>query len=78
MFMKIRAKPVDTETVEIGRGVRQGYCMASILFNLYGKYLIEEALAKVGDFKIRGKIILKTRFADGTAIIAKTHVSYKT
>jgi len=47
------------------------FCMSSTLFNLYGEYLIKEALAEVGDFKIGGKII-KVRFADDTAIIAKT------
>jgi hypothetical protein len=33
---------------------------------------MKEALAEVGDFKIGGFIIIKTRFADDTAIIAKT------
>ena len=31
-----------------------------------------EALAEVGDFRIGGRIIYKVRFADDTAIIAKT------
>ena len=62
----------ETVSVQIGRGVRQGYCMSPILFNLYGEYLIKEALAEVGDFKIGGRIIKKVRFVDETAIIAKT------
>ena len=33
---------------------------------------MKEALAEVGDFKIGGRIINKTRFADDTALIAKT------
>ena len=33
---------------------------------------MKEALAEVGDFKIGGRIINKVRFADVTAIIAKT------
>ena len=33
---------------------------------------MEEALDEVGDFKIGGRIINKGRFADDTAIIAKT------
>ena len=37
-----------------------------------GKYLMKEALDEVGNFKIGGRIINKMRFADGTAIIAKT------
>ena len=37
--------------------------------NLYGEYLMKEALAEVGDIKIRGRVINKDRFADDTAII---------
>ena len=33
---------------------------------------MKEALAKVGDFKIRGRIINKVRFQDDMTIIAKT------
>ena len=33
---------------------------------------MKEALAEVGDFKIGGRIFNKVRFADDTAIIAKT------
>ena len=46
--------------------------MPPILFNLYGEYLMKKALPEVGDFKIGGRIINKVRFADDTAIIAKT------
>ena len=33
---------------------------------------MKEALAEVGDFKIRGSIIRKVRFSDDMAIVAKT------
>ena len=33
---------------------------------------MKESLTEVGDFKIGGRIINKVRFADDTAIIAKT------
>ena len=33
---------------------------------------MNEALAEVGDFKFGGRIINKVRFADDTAIVAKT------
>ena len=33
---------------------------------------MREALSEAGDFNIRGRIINKVRFADDTAIIAKT------
>jgi len=61
----------ETDRVETGRGVRQGCCMSPVLINLYGEYLMKEALAKVGDFKIGGRIINMVRFVDDTAIIAK-------
>ena len=35
-------------------------------------YLMKEALAQVGNFKIGGRIINKARFVDAMAIIAKT------
>jgi Reverse transcriptase (RNA-dependent DNA polymerase). len=47
--------------------------MSPILFIIYGEYLIKEALAELGYFKIGGRIINKVRFADDTAIIAKTY-----
>ena len=70
--VKERLNQGETDSVKIGRGVRQGRCMSPILFNLYGEYLMKEALAEVGDFKIGGRIFNKIRFADDTAIIAKT------
>ena len=42
------------------------------VFNLYGEYLMKEALTEVGDFSFRGRII-KVRFAEDIAIIAKSH-----
>ena len=52
--------------------------MSPILFIIYGEYLIKEALAELGYFKIGGRIINKVRFADDTAIIAKTQNSRTT
>ena len=67
--VKLRLNQEETDSVDIGRGVRQGCCMSPVLFNLYGEYLMKEA--KVGDFKIGGRII-NVRFVDDTAIITKS------
>ena len=45
--------------------------MSLILFNLFGEYLMKEALAEVGDFKIRGRVINNVIFVNAMAIIAK-------
>ena len=62
--VKLRLNQGETDSVQIGRGVRQGCCMLTILFNLYGEYLTKEALTKVGDFKIGGRIINKVQFSE--------------
>ena len=67
--VKLHLNQGETDSVQIGRGVRQGCCMSAILFSLYREYLMKDALTEVGDFKIGGRIINKVRFVDD---IAKT------
>ena len=45
--VKLRHNQGEIDSVKIGRGVRQGCCISPILFNLYGEYLIKEALTEV-------------------------------
>ena len=70
--LKLWVNQEETDSVKIGRGIRQGYCISPTLFNLYGEYLMKEALAEFGDLKIGGRNINKVRFGDHTAIIVKT------
>jgi len=57
--------------VKTGRGVRQGCCLSSILFNVYSEFLTKEALEGFGDLKIGGKIIHAVKYADDLVLLAK-------
>jgi hypothetical protein len=48
----------ETRSMKIGRGVRQGCCLSLIRFDLYGEYLINEALEWFGELKIRRQVVL--------------------
>jgi hypothetical protein len=61
----------ETRSVKIGRGVRQRCCLSPILFNLYCKYLTEEAVEGLGDFKIGGQFIHTVKYADDLVLLAK-------
>ena len=65
--VKVRLNRWETRSVKIGRGVRQGCCLSTILFNLYSECLTKESLEGFGDFKIGGQIInwrLQNRWAN--------------
>ena len=57
--------------MQIGRGVRQGFCLSPILFNLYSECLTKEALDGLGDFNIGGQIIQTVKYADDLVLMAK-------
>jgi hypothetical protein len=59
-----------TKSVKIGRGVRQGRCLSSLLFNLYSEYVTQEAPEGLGDFRVGGKIISTVRYADDLVLLA--------
>ena len=55
--VKVRLDGGETRSVQIGRGVRQGWCLSPSVFILYSEYLAKEALDGLGDFNIGGQII---------------------
>jgi hypothetical protein len=69
--VKIQMDQGETRSVKVGRGVRQGCCLSSILFNLYSEYLTKEALEGFGDFKIGGQVIHTVKYADDLVLLAK-------
>jgi hypothetical protein len=68
--VKVRLDQGVTKSVKIGRGVRQGYCLSPLLFNVYSEYVTQEALEGLGDFKV-GQIIHTVRYADDLVLLAK-------
>ena len=69
--VKLRLDRGETRSVRIGRGVRQGCCLSTILFNLYSECLTKEVLDGLGDFSIGGNIIQTVKYADDLVLIAK-------
>jgi hypothetical protein len=69
--VKVILDQEGTRSVKIGRGVRQGCCLSSILFNLYSEYLTKEALQGLLGFKIGGKVIRIMKYADDLVLLAK-------
>jgi hypothetical protein len=61
----------ETRSVKIGRGVRQGCCLSSVLFNLYSECLTKEALERFWVFKIGGQIIHTMKYASDLVLLAK-------
>jgi len=45
--------------------------LSSIVFNLYNKYLISEALEGFEDFKIGGQVIRTVKYADDLVLLAQ-------
>ena len=59
-----------TDNIIISKGVRQGCILSPILFNLYSKMLMKEALDVDDGIKINGEMITTIRYVDNTAVIA--------
>ena len=70
---------MNLSKLQIGKGVHQGYIMSSCLFNLYAKYIMENAgldEAQAG-IKIAGRNINNLRYADNTTLMAESEEELK-
>ena len=76
--VKVLLNRGETGSVKIGKGVRKGCCLSSILFNVYSVCLTKEALEGCGGFKIGGQIIHTVKYADDLVLLAKEKRCYKT
>ena len=72
----VRTEFGEMDTIEIGKGVRQGCILSPILFNIYEIYaenIMREALNNWGGgVKIGGHIISNMRYADDTTLLSST------
>jgi hypothetical protein len=57
--------------VKIGRGMKQGFCLSLIVFNLYSKCLTKETLEGFGDFRMGRQVIHTMEYADVCMLLAK-------
>jgi len=69
--VKLKLDQRLTRSAKTGRGVREGYCLLLILFNLYTVYLTKEAPEGVADFKIGRQVIYTVKHADDLVLLAK-------
>ena len=52
------------------RSVRQGCVISPVLFNLYSKFMIKEAMDNVEGIKLNGINITDLRYADDAVLVA--------
>ena len=58
----------------IGRGVRQGELLSTILYNIYAEFMITEALENNSDgITIGGELVAAVRYADDQAMMSHTN-----
>ena len=70
---------MEQETIQIGKGVRQGCILSSCLFNLYAEYIMQNAgldEAQAG-MKIAGRNINNLRYTDHTTLMAESEEELK-
>ena len=69
----IRTEFGETDTINIGKGVRQGCIVSPYLFNIYAENLMREALEDWdGGISIGDRRITNLRYADDTPLIVET------
>ena len=69
----IRTEFGETDTINIGKEVRQGCILSPLLFKIYAENIMREALEYWdGGISIGDRRITNLRYADDTTLIAET------
>ena len=69
--VKLRLNRGKTISVKTRKGIRRGFSLSSILFNLFSECFTKEALEEFGNFKMGGQIIHTVKYADDLVLLAK-------
>ena len=75
----VKTRHRTTDWFQIGKGVHQGCILSPCLFNLYAKYIMQNARlneAQTG-IKIAGRNINSLRYADDTTLMAESEEELK-
>ena len=76
---RVRIRHATTDWFQVGKKVYQGHILSPFLFNLYAKYIMQNAgqdEAQAG-IKIAGENINNLRYEDDTTLIAKSKEELK-
>ena len=69
----IRTEYGETSNIPIGKGVRQGFILSTLLFNIYAERIMRYVLEKWDKgISIGGRKITNIRYADDTTLVAAT------
>ena len=67
----VRTEYGETDTIPIGKGVRQGCILSPLLFNIYAEKIMRDALELwEGGVRIGGQTFSNLRYADDTTYFA--------
>ena len=70
---RVRTSEGESEWAELGRGVRQGCQLSSLLFNIYAEEMVNEAWEDISKgVKVGGEMMKSVRYADDKAIVCNS------
>ncbi len=71
---KIRTEYGDTESLSIGKGVRQGCFLSPYLFNLYSEHIMRQTNLEELDIGVRmgGRKINNLKYDEDTTLLAES------
>src|SRR6267154_6418924 len=71
----VRVVGGDSDLGVIGRGMRQGYPISSLLFSIYAEIMMIEVLEDMEEgVLVTGKLVSDVRFADDQGMVASTEM----